>query len=412
MSDWTPLADEDPLPGDPDEVTSLAGRLGTIGTDIAANTPTLRAIQSQDTWSGDAATEFTDKVGDLPDKLDKVGTRFGAIATALRDYAPVLREAQADARAALAVARQAQDAAARAQSALNGLATARDASTPEPAADVAARAQEAASYRGQLSTANAEMTRAHRMLGDAVGKHRDAEKRAASRIAEAGDDDLKNPHKHFWQKAGDIAHKALKALSAVAGYVAMGCGVIALATCWIPGVDVVTAGLAVWSGAIALGTDFLLMTAYHDKGWKDLAIDALGVIPGGKVLRGAAVAKNGTRVVKAARNLGRAARGARNMANAQLNLIKAYRAEAMTTRLSAGFKSLFKEGDNVVAKSFGDWLRSEYTVARATGPYGAVYRSLGLGWEVASNAGQVPSGLGSLKEIGGWLSGNDKDPGS
>jgi uncharacterized protein YukE len=405
MTDWQPLADEDPLPGDPDQVESLAGRLGTIGTDIAANTPTLRAVQSQDTWSGEAATEFTAKVGDLPDKLDKVGTRFATIAAALRDYTPVLREAQADARAALAVARQAQDAATRAQSALTAV-VAQDGAN-------AGRVDEAARYRGQISTATDDLTRAHRLLGEAVGKHRDAEKRAASRIAAASDDDLKNPHHKFLHKLKDGVHAVLKGVSNVAGWVAAGAGILALATCWIPGVDVVTAALALATGAAALLVDVALVP-FGDKGWKELSLDALGVVPGGKIFEGAALAKNGVRVFEAAGGMGR-------IAGRGLKFTTGLRLESISTRLGAGlshagtalkrdfkhlggelrvtgnmflFPSLARRGFQRIDGPLG-WLSSQLTTARNASQFGAVYRSAGLAYDATSAVLPLPWLTGS-----------------
>jgi len=297
--DWHPLADSDPLPGDPDQVEALAAEFDRLGDDIGANNPTLRRVQDQQDWTGEAATAFTGRVGDLPDKLDQVQKRFSSFAGALKAYAPVLRASQATARRALQQAREAQAAASAAQADLNGLTVVRPADAPpEPRARTDARSQAAARCRGQMIAANDDLARSRRMLAEAVGDHREAERKAASSITAAADDDLQNPHKPWWKKAAEAARQVLQVVSKVAGALSAVFGVLALLTCWIPVVGQVFGALALATGVVALVSNTVLM-AYGDKSLGDVGMDVLGVIPGGKILRGASLATKGSRVARA-----------------------------------------------------------------------------------------------------------------
>ncbi|MGH3515927.1 MAG: hypothetical protein ACRDQ7_00605 [Haloechinothrix sp.] len=80
-------------------------------------------------------------------------------------------------------------------------------------------------------------------------------------------------------------------------------GVVALATSWIPGVNAVTAAAAIGVGAAAVGTKLLAKAAGADVSWGSIGMDALGVIPGGRVVAGA---KNAA--VQAARTSGAASK--------------------------------------------------------------------------------------------------------
>lgn len=64
-------------------------------------------------------------------------------------------------------------------------------------------------------------------------------------------------------------------------------GVVALATCWIPGVNGVTAGLAMGVSAAALGVHALAKAAGANVPWSKMGMDALGSIPAGRYVAGA-----------------------------------------------------------------------------------------------------------------------------
>ena len=81
------------IPGRPDEIEALAGRMGVLGTGLSAAAAELRAIDAGE-WVGEAADAFRSVVGDEPDKYDTAGSAFQTAAGASRGFADVLRQAQ------------------------------------------------------------------------------------------------------------------------------------------------------------------------------------------------------------------------------------------------------------------------------------------------------------------------------
>jgi hypothetical protein len=90
----------DLIPGEPDEVERLAGRLTRFAS--GAGDASLRLGELDPAhWSGQAAELFRQAVGPVPQQLSQAGTAFGLAARALLSYAAALREAQATAARAI-----------------------------------------------------------------------------------------------------------------------------------------------------------------------------------------------------------------------------------------------------------------------------------------------------------------------
>jgi hypothetical protein len=118
-------------------------------------------------------------------------------------------------------------------------------------------------------------------IGDAINKMVDGIKDLAGKTW-----DWVKEHADLIAKIGDV-------LSTIGNVL----GVVALATSWIPGVNAVTAAAAVGVSAAAVGTKLLAKAAGANVSWGSIGMDAIGVIPGGKVVAGA---KNAvTQAVKA-----------------------------------------------------------------------------------------------------------------
>ena len=94
--DWMPLAETDPLPGDPDAITLESGRLVRLGDDMRTQAARLRQIGADTSLVGAYAEELRSASGDLAQDLDKVAGRYERVASALKDWAPELAVAQAE----------------------------------------------------------------------------------------------------------------------------------------------------------------------------------------------------------------------------------------------------------------------------------------------------------------------------
>src|SRR5207244_7441842 len=126
------------VPGEPDEVERLAGRLGRF-TAAAADASGRLARLDAEHWTGEAADLFRQAVGPVPRELTRAAEAFAAAARALSGYAGVLREAQASAARAIRLVEQ---------SSLDAADAARDA-----ARDLVARARAEVDEVGRVAAA-------------------------------------------------------------------------------------------------------------------------------------------------------------------------------------------------------------------------------------------------------------------
>ncbi len=95
------------VPGDPDEIDALVGRMAVLGDGLSAAGAQLRAIEAGE-WVGQAADAFRSVVGQEPDKYENAGSAFSTAASAIRGYTGALREAQGRAQQAISLYEQAE----------------------------------------------------------------------------------------------------------------------------------------------------------------------------------------------------------------------------------------------------------------------------------------------------------------
>lgn len=261
--DWSPLADSDPVPGDPDAVAELAGRYRRTAANIRQAAAALKRIASAEGWDSAAGEKFRERAIDVADTVLKAEGRYQAAGDALAGYAPALRSAQRRADQAL---RDAQDAERDLQSATSRLDPTAEPGSPE-AAD-SQRAQRAA------DDASGRLDAARRALGTAVADRDGAAESAKGRIENVTKDDgLKDS---WWDDFAPV----LKTITRVAGAIAAIAGVLSLVVGWIP---VIGQALAAVLGTIALVASIVsllgnLALALTGKGgWGDVLLDAISV---------------------------------------------------------------------------------------------------------------------------------------
>jgi hypothetical protein len=106
--DWSPLADADPVPGDPLEVAALGRRFQATAAETAAAAKRLRAMCTDEFWDSNAGAAFRQRSRETAAKLDTAHARYAAAALALGtdpgdlgpstaarpNYAAALRQAQ------------------------------------------------------------------------------------------------------------------------------------------------------------------------------------------------------------------------------------------------------------------------------------------------------------------------------
>jgi uncharacterized protein YukE len=280
--DWAPLAERDPVPGDPDAVGGLARQLKATAVTIRGQLERLRSINSEEFWSGIAAERFKEHQEELHQPLEQQALRHERVSDALLLYAPDLGEAKRQARTALNNAREAQTAMIKAKSGLTDM----DAQAKKAQAD--ADEWNAAhpdlpprqpdgwwgpNWHGELDTATSNLEAAKTLLRQACELRDGAASACAKKIGEAVHDGLKNKGGVFHaisRAAHDIASLPLvKNITKGVGIAAAVVGVVAI---FCP----ILAPLAIGLAGAALALDTLAAVGGVGS-WKMVAMDAIGL---------------------------------------------------------------------------------------------------------------------------------------
>lgn len=303
----------DPAPGAVARVSEVATNLGTVARELGEAYSDISQIgRSGGIWEGEAAEAFQGQVGELPDYLDKAHRSLSGASTTLGDWAADLTTMQQQARE---FERLAAEALARVESAesnpnlgLRGQIFT-DPAELQRAEDALANAERAlSSAKDSLDqireNARRLLDQHHDLAGqvaEALRKAKDEAPEEPGLLDKIGDafgdliDGIKELASDVWNWIEEHA-ELIAQIGEVLSVIGNVLGVVALATSWIPGVNAVTAAAAIGVSAAAAGTKLLAKAAGADVSWGSIAMDAVGVIPGGKVVAGA---KNA--VVQAAR---------------------------------------------------------------------------------------------------------------
>jgi hypothetical protein len=273
---------------------------------------------------GDYAPKFREMLSELPSELGKLSVAYQGAGQALRVFASDLRTEKSRAATAL---RQGTDAATRYDGALRevrsllpggrelvvspmlGVETSVEQATEGLDEGVRAQARAAA---GRARTAEQDKASARRLADQAARLRGEAEGRAVEAINRALDHSgIKN--RSWWQKAFDVVSWPFTSWDHFVSFcrgVALVVGVVALFVSGPIGWALV--GAALVAGAVAFG-DTLVKFTQGKASLADLALDALGLIPGSAgAIRLAGLttrlATAGPRLLAMARNLPEAGR--------------------------------------------------------------------------------------------------------
>ncbi|WP_194904770.1 DUF6531 domain-containing protein [Catenulispora rubra] len=290
--------DGDPTPGVVESVQALAKEFGDFAHDVESAYRSLNSFGSDAAalqWVGQTADAFKSNYGPLPGRLQKLYTSYSEASDALSAYAPKLQAAQAKADAAL---RQAQDANADLQRATtNANTAAADLKTAQQNHAVNPNPQAVTDAQTTHDTAQTNLTNAKDRMATLTAQahqaHDDriaAAKECAKAIGHAQSDGIHN--KSWWDHVGEDLSKWGGEIAQYAGEVAVVLDVVAFATSWVPGLDVITAGLAIGANVLAgVATAGAVIQVGGDvmQGhWGDALLDGgllVGTMVGGKLLQ-------------------------------------------------------------------------------------------------------------------------------
>lgn len=298
--DWWVLdLGDDPTPGDPGAVRLLSARMRRVADDAAAAERDARGLAGDGAvrqWIGAAGEVFRGALEDFPTQLAKVADSYAIAADALQDYGTRLDAAQAQADRALQHGRAAREQMAVLSA---GLSTARASASsasravssldsgphpPDPAQvraalhDAQAAAARASSLADQLSGAQGQLAAATRMAQEARELREQAAGRAAAQLDDASDagiqpsswwDSFKSGAARLWEATIVVAKVAV----AVLGIVVL---VLGGPLAWV------VVGLS-----LLVLVDALAKLSRGEGSWADVAVAALGLIPGTRGLTSA-----------------------------------------------------------------------------------------------------------------------------
>ncbi|MEY9933966.1 RHS repeat-associated protein [Catenulispora sp. GP43] len=273
--------DGDPTPGVVESVQALAKEFGDFAHDVESAYRSLNSFGSDTAamqWIGQTAEAFKGKYGPLPGRLQKLYTSYSEASDALSAYAPLLQAAQTKADTAL---RQAQDANSDLQRATTNATNAasdlktvqkNQAASPDPKAVTDAQTAHDTAQTN-LNNAKAKMAALAKQADDAYNDRIAAAKACASALHHAQSDGIHN--KSWWDHVGEDLSTWGGEIGKIAGELAPVLDILALATSWIPGVDVVTAALAEADNLIALaGTAMATLGDAMQGHWGDALLGA------------------------------------------------------------------------------------------------------------------------------------------
>lgn len=107
--DWHPLAESDPVPGDPDEIRDEVKHMTGVATSLREQARMLRGIGDDNELKGKYAEKLRDESGTLEKHLREVAGRYERVHGHLTNWANDLEDFQTQADDVLRKAKQKQD---------------------------------------------------------------------------------------------------------------------------------------------------------------------------------------------------------------------------------------------------------------------------------------------------------------
>ncbi|HUN36924.1 MAG TPA: hypothetical protein VMU95_33415 [Trebonia sp.] len=276
---WQPLGwTEDPVPGDPAEISQEAQHLASVAAQIADQVSALRRIASDGTEVGEHADTIRSNAGSVATELDKLVGRYQQVSSILNSWVPDLEQAQA-------MSIQALDQAEGPYKQLNQTVAlpSGDNLTPAEQQGIDRYHQAMRQAQGQLDDARALLNRAIALRDSSGASH-------ANQINNACNDGMRDHHSFWGSVAGFFTAQFSWVTKNWSQIVADICTVLeVLATIaavlafvlaqFVPGLDALADALvlsAFLATVPALAGRTLLAATGHGS-WLDVAMDAFAV---------------------------------------------------------------------------------------------------------------------------------------
>ncbi|MFF0204144.1 putative T7SS-secreted protein [Streptomyces sp. NPDC005017] len=352
-TDWSPIAETDPVPGDPEAVRDEATRLKTIAETLERQVEKLRRLGKDDNIKGKYAETLREEADKLAGRFEKTKGRYKKVSGHLSTWADELEYAQDESKRALDKAK-----------------------ADEKNEDV--------------------VDDAKKQLIKAINHRNTHGQLANRRIRDAIDDDVEDS---LWDDTiGWVKDHAegFKLFLDVLSWIGTIAAIVAI---FIPGLNLLVLGLGL---AVVLGR-FLLVKAGKST-WMDLAFDAFGLLTMGagglalKGLRGAATATRTASTVNRTAKLKNALAATKSMRNQLANRLASATDDAAAAAVRAEMTALRKGIAGRVGK-----------VSQELTPPSKLSKALhlgddelaALGQNIRSNVSRFGDGVPAATKIGG-----------
>ncbi|MFJ3497645.1 hypothetical protein ACIPPJ_29205 [Streptomyces sp. NPDC086091] len=245
--DWQPLAESDPVPGDPEEIRAEVRHMVSVAEKLRDQARNLRAISDEGELKGKYAKSLREESSTLEKHMREVAGRYERVHGHLTTWADELEDFQSDADSVLRRAKEKQE---------------------EIDAEKAKDSSGDTDTSGQSVDRTDPLQTYRRQLGILVGERDTRARHHAGRIKDEIDDVIEDS---WWDDVKGWAHDnadLIKAFIDVLGWVATAAGLLALL---IPGLNLLVLGIAVLTVGLRL-----LLVASGDATWTDVIFDVVG----------------------------------------------------------------------------------------------------------------------------------------
>lgn len=258
--DWEPLAERDPLPGDPVAVLQESNRLRDLAEEMRTQITQLRRIGTDESLVGEYAHTLRTASSELADKLGKAVGRYQRVSAHLQGWASELTEFQRQTLEPRATAKEAASIV-DANTVMTAAPVPGTPATPEELA--ASRARQAA-----LLDAETMLRQARRRLEEIMSEARGRGRHYADLIDDATDDDLKDGRWDNFKDWVDRNKSWVKTAVKVLSYVATAVAVVSI---FVPGVNLIALAAIGLTALVTAGHSVL--AASGNGSWLDVGLD-------------------------------------------------------------------------------------------------------------------------------------------
>jgi hypothetical protein len=359
--DWHPLAEQDPIPGDPEDIRDEVTRMKNLASTLRDQAAILRKAADGDALKGKYADKIREKSGDLEKRFRETASRYERVVGDLGNWANELEGFQERADAILRAAKQADEE-----------------HTAEVKKKEAEAKKDGEKKEPKESDPSSHLASYHKQLNQVISERDSRARHYAENIDRDISDIIKDSR---WENFKDWVHEnadTIKSVVEILSWAATIIGVIALLFTpvgWLATLITVTA----ISLTALVGVGHTMLALSGDGSWADVAMDvfALATLGFGSVaMKGLKAATTALKTTSRAgrfqryanlrklldRNVMRygtdSARGAKAVrAKDALRQIGARETRPGTTRLE---RLLGGDGEAVSATKFAKAMRDEF----------------------------------------------------